>query len=199
MQPSVFKDTKRTVNQHAVSFHHLWRSLLILSTIAVAYFLTARAALSVLNLGIKASPVWPPAGIAFAAVLWQGRWAAIGVALGAGWANYSMDVPWLLSLGSILGSSIQPIVGRMLLKRFKFQPSMERLQDVLGFVGLAVLVAPMTNATIGTLFAYALGHLSWSQVAQNWWTIWLGDGMGILIFTPSLLALREWMGCPHDK
>lgn len=199
MQPSVFKDTKHTVNQHAVSFHHLWRSLLILGTIAVAYFLTARSALSVLNLGIKASPVWPPAGIAFAAVLWQGRWAAIGVALGAGWANYSMDVPWLLSLGSMLGSSLQPIVGRMLLKRFKFQPSMERLQDVLGFVGLAVLVAPMTNATIGTLFAYALGHVSWSQVAQNWWTIWLGDGMGILIFTPSLLALREWMGCPHDK
>lgn len=195
MQPSVSRNLMNDTSPPAVDQAQVWRYFLILGTIALAYFLTARFSLSILNLGIKASPIWPPAGIAMAAVLGYGRWAALGVALGVFWANAWVGAPVLLSAGSILGSTLQPIVGRVLLRRFKFHAALGHLRDVLGFVSLAVLVTPITNATIGTVNAYALGHLGWDQVAQNWWTIWLGDGMGILILTPSLLAVRQWFGC----
>ncbi|WP_416674437.1 MASE1 domain-containing protein [Egbenema bharatensis] len=178
---------RKTVNRI-----QLWRFLLVNGLIALAYFLTARASLSILQLGALASPVWPPAGIAFAALLWQGRWAGIGVALGVLSLNAALGVPWLLSAGSTLGSALQVVIGVTLLQRFGFCLSMDRLRDVLGFVGLAVFVTPMINATIGTATYSWVANLSWMQSIQNWWTIWLGDGMGILILTPSLLALQHW-------
>jgi signal transduction histidine kinase/integral membrane sensor domain MASE1 len=164
----------------------------VVGTIALAYFLTARLSLAVLNLGSSASPVWPPAGIALAALVWCGRWASLGVALGALLSNYTLGVSWQLSAGSVLGTTLQAIVGVSLLRRNRFHPSMERLNDVLA-LAIAALVSPVTNATIGTLNAVLVGRFGWEDAAQNWWTIWLGDGMGILVITPSLLTFRHWV------
>jgi signal transduction histidine kinase/integral membrane sensor domain MASE1 len=170
-----------------------WPYLAGLGTVAFAYFLTAKLSLSSLNLGAEASPIWPPAGIALAAVIGCGRWAALGVALGAAWSHYTLGVSWVLSAGSVLGASLQAIVGANLLRQVGFRGSMERLHDVLGFVSLAVLISPLVNATIGTFVAFWVHHWNWDQSAQNWWTIWVGDGMGILIFTPSLLTFKQWV------
>jgi signal transduction histidine kinase/integral membrane sensor domain MASE1 len=190
MQPGIFPsihDATTTVNRTK-----LWRILTVLSLVAFAYFVAARLSLAILHLGFSASPVWPPAGIALAALLWRGRWAGIGVAFGVLGVNASLGVPLLLSIGSTLGSTLQAVTGATLLQRFGFRPAMDRLRDVLGFVGLAVFLTPIVNATIGTAFYSVVAGLNRAQVLQNWWTIWLGDGMGILILTPSLLAVQHW-------
>ncbi|PSB06651.1 hypothetical protein C7B76_29270 [filamentous cyanobacterium CCP2] len=192
MQPGISTSVTTNANTNTVNQTRLWRSLIVLGAVAFAYFLTARMSLAILQLGFLASPVWPPAGIALAALLWQGRWAGIGVALGVLWMNASLDVPWLLSTGSTLGSALQAVVGVTLLRQFGFRLSMDRLRDVLGFVGLAVFITPIINATIGTMFYSYVQGLNWMQIVQNWWTIWLGDGMGILILTPTLLALQHY-------
>lgn len=187
MSVNLQADSKRS-NRKA----RIWQWAMVISATATAYFLAARLSLSLLNLGIEASPLWPPSGIALAMLLWQGRWAAVGVALGTGWVNYASGALGLLSVGSIVGSTLQAVVGLTLLRRTGFS-SFERLRDVLGFLGLAVFVAPVVNASIGTLVACGVGHIRWSEGIQNWWTIWLGDGMGILIVTPALLAVQQWM------
>jgi signal transduction histidine kinase/integral membrane sensor domain MASE1 len=199
MQPGISTSIANDANTNTVNRTKLWRILTVLGAVALAYFVTARVSLAILQLGASASPVWPPAGIALTALLWQGRWAGIGVAVGVLWLNASLDVPLLLSVGSTLGSTLQAVIGVTLLQRFGFRLSMDRLRDVLGFVSLAVLVTPVINATIGTAFYSIVAGLSWMQVVQNWWTIWLGDGMGILILTPSLLALQHWAQQNHFK
>lgn len=168
----------------------VWRYLISIGAIATACFLSAKLAFSALDLGIEASPLWPPAGVALAALIWQGQWAWLGVALGIWEFNASIETPLLLSGGSIVGNTLEAIVGVGLLQRIGFRARMERLQDVMGFVALAVLTAPLVNATIGTGVAYLTNYLSWSQLSQNWWTIWLGDGMGTLVFAPWLLSLQ---------
>ena len=187
------------VDEQPVRRTGFWQALAVLGAIALAYFLTAQSSLAILNRGAEASPVWPPAAIGLVAVFWYGRWAAIGLALGAAASHYSMGVSWILSIGSILGATLQAIVGVALLQRIKFHAAMERLRDVLGFVSLAVLVSPLVNATIGTLFAFLIRDWSWEQAAENWWTIWLGDGTGILIFTPCLLAVKQWVNHKYHK
>jgi signal transduction histidine kinase/integral membrane sensor domain MASE1 len=193
MQPGIFtRVMKIDQRQDATTTQAKLRCFVVIGAIALAYLLTARLSLAVLNLGSSASPVWPPAGIALAALVWSGRSASLGVALGALLSNYTLGVSWQLSAGSVLGTTLQAIVGYGLLRRYRFHPSMERLSDVLG-LAIVVLVSPLVNATIGTVNAVLVGHFGWERAAQNWWTIWLGDGMGILVVTPCLLTFRHWL------
>ncbi|NJR62063.1 MAG: GAF domain-containing protein [Cyanobacteria bacterium CRU_2_1] len=192
MQPGISTNaTPNNYSRHPMSQPPFWRYLMIIGAIAIAYFLTARLALSMLNLGFEASPLWPPAGIALTALLWHEQWAWTGVAIGVFLLNHSVGAPVDLSLGSILSSTTQAIVGAFVLKWVKFDTSLKHLRDVLQFIGLGVLATPIVNATLGTLAACLIGYIEWNQAAQNWWTIWLGDGMGILVFTPLLLAMRS--------
>ena len=170
-----------------------WRYALAVGVTALVYFWTAKLSLALLHLKIEASPIWIPAGIGLAALLWFGQRMWVGVALGLFLLNHSMMVSWLLSIGSMVGSTLQALVGVRLLQWAKVHISFGRLRDVLGFMGLAVLVAPLVSATIGTTIAYSVGHIGWSEVAQAWWTVWLGDGMGILVFTPVLLFVGQWI------
>jgi signal transduction histidine kinase/integral membrane sensor domain MASE1 len=192
MQPGMF--THATIinhHQEQIAPQARLKQFFVISAVAIAYFLTANLSLAALELGADASPVWPPAGIALAVLLWYGRWTSIGVALGTFLLNYTLDVPWLLSIGSVLGTTLQAITGATLLRSCGFHAAMERLSDVL-FFGIAVLISPLVNATIGTAGVVVVRNFSWEAASQNWWTIWLGDSMGILIVTPLLLAFRYW-------
>jgi hypothetical protein len=60
------------------------RPLLYAGILALTYFVTGKLAASILGLvKAEASPVWPPAGIALAALLLQGRRMWPGIALGS--------------------------------------------------------------------------------------------------------------------
>ncbi|HBL12386.1 MAG TPA: histidine kinase [Cyanobacteria bacterium UBA11162] len=168
----------------------LWRYLATISLVAIACFSSAHFTLLLLGIGVKASPVWPPAGIALAALLLQGRTIWPGVAIGIFWLNLSLGVDWILSFGSILGNTLQAIVGATLLDQVQFRPSLERLKDALGLVVLGALTSTVVNATISTVTAYWTGYLDGSQFWQNWGTIWLGDGTGILVLTPLILLIK---------
>ncbi len=168
----------------------LWRYLATISLVAIACFSSAHFTLLLLGIGVKASPVWPPAGIALAALLLQGRTIWPGVAIGIFWLNLSLGVDWVLSFGSILGNTLQAIVGASLLDQIQFRPSLERLKDALGLVVLGALTSTLVNATISTVTAYWTGYLDASQFWQNWGTIWLGDGTGILVLTPLIVLSK---------
>lgn len=172
-----------------MSQSHPWRYMIINGAIASVYFATATLTLSVLSLGAEASPIWPPAGIALAALVLGGRQYWPGVALGSMWLNQSFEVPLLLSLFSVLGTTLQASLGATLLLRFKFRPTLERLRDALGFILLAVNLAPLTNATIGSAANWLWADMPARQLAINWWTTWLGDSTGILVIAPLLLVL----------
>lgn len=164
-----------------------WRYLAIISVLAVAYFGTAKLAFSTLDLGIEASPLWPPAGIALAALLLEGERIWPGVLLGALFFARSLGVSWTLAWGVAVGSTLEAVVGAVLLRRMGFNASLKRLKDVLLLVVLGAWVSPLVSATFSTLVGYLHGSVNPLRWEENWWTLWLGDGMGILVVTPLIL------------
>src|SRR6185295_9113074 len=106
-----------------------------------AYVATARLGLSFDALAGIATTVWPPTGIALAALVLRGThlWPAVAVA--AFTVNLTTGIPiWGAALIGT-GNTLEALVGASLLKRFGFDARLARLRDVLLFVGLAALVS----------------------------------------------------------
>ncbi|MGH8000137.1 MAG: MASE1 domain-containing protein, partial [Brasilonema sp.] len=165
------------------------QSLAQVTLVAIAYFSSAWLTMSLLGLGTNASPVWPPAGIALAALLFWGERVWVGVFLGDLLMMLIYQTPWGLALSSALGSTLSVMVGARLLGYFQFSPFLARLRDVLALVLLAAMVSPMINATIDIVAQSVAGKLAWRDFWQSWWILWLGDSTGILVITPLLLRL----------
>ena len=94
--------------------------------VAILYYAAARLGLRLAFEKTNASPVWPPSGIAFAAVLLRGYRVWPGIMLGAFLANvvvfignHAADVFTIVAVSSVigLGNTLEAIVGRALLGR----------------------------------------------------------------------------------
>ena len=170
------------------------RPLLQIGILALAYFVTGKLAGSILGMvTAEASPLWPPAGLALAALLLQGRRIWPGIALGSLLLNSTagVGIPSTVIATSALSVTLQALAGEALLSRSGFSTKLDRLRDVLGLVAGAVIGSTFLGSTISNLSACIFGWVQWSNFLRNWWTMWLGDGMGILMVTPVLLTLSH--------
>jgi diguanylate cyclase (GGDEF)-like protein/PAS domain S-box-containing protein len=163
--------------------------------LAVVYFGAGRLGLSLAPLHKSVSLVWPPTGIALAALLLYGYRAWPGIALGALLVNVSTGVGLAVSAGIATGNTLESVVAAYLLRRLtRFRASLERPQDVLELVTLAAGISTTVSATIGVT-SLCLGHAaSWTMYAALWWQWWIGDAMGALIVAPVLLI---WAAQPR--
>ncbi|MEG4914722.1 MASE1 domain-containing protein [Microcoleus sp. B7-D4] len=168
------------------------RTLLYTGILALAYFVTGKLAASMLGL-VKAepSPVWPPAGIALAALLLQGRRMWPGIVLGSVLLNSTGGIPSAVIATSAFSVTLQALAGEALLTWSGFSTKLDRLRDVLALVAGAVIGSTLVGSILGNLGTCIFGWAQWSNFSRNWWTTWLGDGMGILIVTPVLLTLNH--------
>lgn len=159
-------------------------SLLLLAGI---YFAAAKLGLSLASVHTNVSPVWPPTGIALAAVLVLGYRMWPGIFLGAFLANFLTPVP-IASAGVIaVGNTLEALIAAYALNAVGFRKSLSQARDVLKFV-IAATFCTMVAATIGTL-SLGLGHAArWSDFGSLWTTWWLGDLTGALTVTPLLLT-----------
>ncbi|MEG4008471.1 MASE1 domain-containing protein [Microcoleus sp. Pol11C1] len=168
------------------------RTLLYTGILALAYFVTGKLAASMLGL-VKAepSPVWPPAGIALAALLLHGRRMWPGIVLGSVLLNSTGGIPSAVIVTSAFSVTLQALAGEALLTWSGFSTKLDRLRDVLALVAGAVIGSTLVGSILGNLGTCIFGWAQWSNFSRNWWTTWLGDGMGILIVTPVLLTLNH--------
>jgi signal transduction histidine kinase len=172
------------------------REALIVAGVALVYFAAAKLGLSLAAVARQVSPVWPPTGIALAALLIFGYRVWLGVAIGALAINAISDEPFVTACGIAFGNTLEALLGAWLLRRFVgFQNSMEHLRDVLGLAVCSALLSTTVSATVGVT-SLCLGQVhAWSRFASLWHTWWLGDAMGALIIAPLLLTwAARW---PH--
>ena len=173
-----------------------WRYWLTVSVISTVYFGAAKFGLSLAFVDKQVSAVWPPTGIALVVVLLLGPRMWPGIMLGAFAINATTGTP-LTAAVLALGNTLEAVVGAFLLQRFVgFKPSLERLKDVFGLVGLAGLLSTTVSATLGVT-SLCLDGKPWSSFGDLWFIWWLGDTMGNIIVAPFLLcwAVRpriEW-------
>jgi signal transduction histidine kinase/integral membrane sensor domain MASE1/CheY-like chemotaxis protein len=163
-------------------FHYL-----SLAGVAAIYFLAAKLGLSLAFINVSVSPVWPPTGVAIAAVLLLGYRIWPGILLGAFLANFFTPVPIAIAGGIAIGNTMEALAAGLLLRAVDFHNSLDRARDVLNFV-LAAVFCTMVSATIGNL-SLCLGHAaSWNEFGSLWVTWWLGDTVGGLTVAPLLLT-----------
>jgi len=156
--------------------------------VAAAYFAAAKIGLSMASVADQVTLVWPPSGIALACLLRFGFGVWPGVALGAFFANATANEPLPTAFGIAIGNTLEGLLGAWLLGRAGFNPRMERLNDVLGLVAVAVVLSPIVAATVGVASLSLGGVEPWSRADLLWRVWWMGDAMGILIVAPPLLA-----------
>src|SRR5262245_58257536 len=182
----------RPVLRYGWAFYSVQVALL-----AAAYFGAAKVGLSMAFVAEQVTAVWPPTGIALAALLLFGSRAWPGITLGAFLANATANEPLGTAAGIALGNTLEALLGAWLLRRLvAFDQALERVQDVLGLVVLAAGLSTMVSATIGATSLCLGGVEPWADYAETWSVWWLGDAMGGLVVAPLLLTWAGWKRLP---
>ena len=134
-----------------------------IGALALIYFVAGKLSLQLAFLHKSASPVWPPAGIALAALLVLGFrvWPAIFV--GAVLVNLTTLGNILTSLGIASGNTLEALCGAWLVNRFAGGARVfDRPQDVFKFA-LAAVVSTTVSPTFGVSSLAVGGFAQWSS------------------------------------
>ena len=146
-----------------------------------------------------ASPIWPAAGIALAALATYGRSVIPGIWLGAFITQVlafsdTSDVGSLffsLIIGAVVSSAAvaQAALGGWLIRRYVglHNPLIED-NSILRFMALGGPVSCLVSASAGVITLYLKGIVALESVPSCWITWWIGDIIGVLIFAPLLLC-----------
>ena len=172
--------------------------------LSAVYFAAGKLGLSLALVNTSATAVWPPTGIAIAALLLFGSRLWPGVFIGAFLVNVSTTYGLGSSIGIAVGNTLEAVVAAMLVSRFAHGArAFERPHDVFKFAFLAGLLATNLSATIGTTTLGLFGLASWTDFGPVWFTWWLGDLGGALIVAPALLVWAtergELLARPAEK
>ncbi|MBI3704174.1 MAG: MASE1 domain-containing protein [Rhizobiales bacterium] len=176
-----------------------WRALAryaaTLLAVALAYFVLAKLGLMLASINPSASPIWPPSGVALAAVLLGGPRLWPAIFLGAFAANASTAGTLTTSVVIALGNTLESVIGGILIQRWSGgSNTFASPMQVAKFVMVGVGPATVTSATIGVLTLSLAGLAPWSSFTPIWITWWLGDAAGILTVTPVIVlwAQIDW-------
>ena len=169
-------------------------SLAAIAVLAVVYGIAGKLSLELAFLQPSASPVWPPAGIAVAALLVLGYQAWPAIFVGAFFVNLTTAGNLITSLCIASGNTLEALCGTWLINRYAHGVRVfDRAQDVFKFVLIAALSNAL-SALIGPTSLALGGFVKWSSYGLVWLTWWLGDMTGYLIMAPAVLL---WWTRPH--
>lgn len=161
--------------------------VLTIVLLAAVYFAAGKFGLSLASVHSNVSPVWPPTGIALAAILILGFRVWPGIFLGALLTNLLTPVPMATAVGIAIGNTLETVIAARVLIAIGFRPAMARALDVFKFVVVAA-ACTMISATIGNLSLYLGGASPLANFGSLWTTWWLGGLTGAVTVTPLILT-----------
>lgn len=145
-----------------------------------------------------ASPIFPAAGFAVAALLWSNNRAWPGIWLGS--LTINLGVAWLqghldwrgivIAAGIAAGSTLQAMLARWLAQR-GMGTAWRRMQTEREIIIILILAGPvacLVSASVG------VSLLWWTRVVPSeeylfaWWSWWSGDTLGVLVMLPLTLV-----------
>ena len=165
--------------------------------LTLIYFACGKFGLSLAFVNASATAVWPPSGVALAALLIRGNRLWPGVALGAFLVNITTQGSFATSLGIALGNTLEAVLGAWLVCRFaKGVEAFERTKTIFRFVLLAALASTLVSAFFGVTSLCLGGLAHWDQYFPIWFTWWLGDMVSEVVITPLLVV---WLIKPSPR
>lgn len=161
-----------------------------IAVLATVYVVAANLALLLAIPPGYATAIWPPSGIALAALLLYGQRMWPGVLLGAMLANLMIQGSPLLAVLIGAGNTLEAVVAAGFVRRFVgTRGEFEDGESVVAFVVL-VTISALTAAMIGSASLALTGTIDPSEFALNLF-VWLqGDASGMIIVTPLILAWK---------
>jgi PAS domain S-box-containing protein len=167
--------------------------------LTLLYFCAGSFGLSLAHVHPSASAVWPPSGIALAAILLWGYRLWPGIFLGAFAVNIAGAGSVITALSIAAGNTLETILGAALVFRFANGPNaFEQTKNILKFILLAGILSTVVGASIGVTSLSVWGLARWDEFLTIWLTWWLGDAVGNLI-VGSLLVLWVTQPLLHIK
>src|SRR5947207_1007419 len=168
--------------------------------LAAAYFVVAKIGLRYATIGPSISPVWPPTGLALAALVLLGPRYWLAILLGAFLANATTSIPVFAAAGIACGNTAEAMLAAYLLRSRAGQHlALDDLRAVRTLVGVAAPMGALTSAAIGVTTLW-LAHVipgggAWSALSL-WWA---GDYLGALVVAPLFLTWLTWAGPPEVR
>lgn len=159
-----------------------------LVAIGAIYFALAKGGLALASIHPSATPIWPPTGVALAAVLLRGYriWPAIFTA--AMVANATTAGSVATSVAIATGNSLEAIVGAYLINRWSGgRNTFSTPNSVAKFALICVVIATPISASIGLTSLATVGYIEPKNFADAWITWWLGDVTGALVIAPVIV------------
>lgn len=161
----------------------------VLLGIAVLYTASGSFGLTLAHTHRNATLIWPPSGLALAALVTFGRRVWPGVLIGAAVTNALIHTAAGPLLAISIGNTLEAVVGAYLLLRVAhIDTAFARLRDVLAFLALGALLSTTVSATIGVGALYLAGSVPAGSFYAVWRIWWLGDAGGVAIVAPLLLV-----------
>jgi two-component sensor histidine kinase/integral membrane sensor domain MASE1 len=162
--------------------------------VIAAYVLAGRIGHS-LAFKHEGATVWPPTGIALAALLLLGYRAWPAIFAGAFLVHAGSAGTVATSLAIATGNTAEGLIGASLVNRWaKGRRACDRAEDVVAFALLAGLVSTAVSSTVGVTTLTAAGFVSLHRFWPRWLAWWLGNVAGTLVLTPPLLL---WGNSPR--
>ncbi|HYF69028.1 MAG TPA: MASE1 domain-containing protein [Ohtaekwangia sp.] len=145
-------------------------------------------------------PTWPPSGIGFALIILLGRQAWPGLTIGslvaslmAYWHNPSLGPQTIIAISSgiALGCTLEALLGNYLIKNWMKEPfPFNTAKNAFRFL-FVTLVMCLIGAGMGAYSLYVNGIVPEEQLLRASLSWWIGNVVGILLFTPFILALVQ--------
>jgi signal transduction histidine kinase len=177
-----------------------WFAARDLWVIAVIYFGAGVFALSLAVATKQVTALWPPTGIAVAALVLRGRRVWPAIFFGAFAVNAVKGDSTLVALGIAIGNTAGPVIAVLGLRRLvRFDAALTRARDVLGLAVIGAALGMTITASNGVLCLALAGGVPWPAFGSVWWVWWVGDAMGVLVIAPLLLSWAAPRRRPRDR
>lgn len=153
--------------------------------------------LGIQGLPLAISVVWPATGFSLASLLIFGINVWPGIFLGNFSYNmlhlylnsYTYQKPFFTAFLISLGSLCQALLGNFIARRYCSSGYLYTVRDVFVFLLFAGLLTCLVSSTIGVISLYFFeSMMTRAAFFYTWLTFWIGDSMGIFIFTPLLVV-----------
>jgi len=165
------------------------RDLASILLLAALYFVLGALGLRMASVHPSATAVWPPSGVALAALLVLGYRVWPGVLLGAFLVNLSVAGSVATSVGIAVGNTLEGVLGAYLVNTYaNGRHAFDRARDFFKFVLLAGIASTAVSAAVGVTSLELGGSAAWADSGRIALTWWLGDAVSVLVVAPLLLV-----------
>ncbi len=168
--------------------------------VAILYYAFARLGYFLAFEHTTALPAWPPSGIAFALVILLGRSSWPGITIGAlvanimaYWNTPSLNAQSIIVISSTvaIGSTLEALIGNYLVQTWmKSSYPFKNTKNAFRFLFVTMIMC-FVGASAATLALNLNNVILQENLLRTGFSLWVGNVVGILLFTPFVLAIAE--------